>query len=82
MYINVGSYVGDGTLVDSHALVGSCAQVGKNCHISAAAQIGGELSGANIEITVYLQRVAVDDLAGELRGHAERQVALPCAGRP
>src|ERR1700690_1581044 len=41
MYINVGAYVGEGTLVDSHALVGSCAQVGRNCHISAAAQIGG-----------------------------------------
>src|SRR6202142_2050323 len=43
MYINVGAYVGEGTLVDSHALVGSCAQVGRNCHISAAAQIGGVL---------------------------------------
>ena len=41
MYINIGAYVGDGTLVDSHALVGSCAQIGKHVHISAAAQIGG-----------------------------------------
>ena len=43
MYINVGAYVGDGTMVDSHALVGSCAQVGQRCHISAVAQIGGVL---------------------------------------
>src|SRR3954451_19254249 len=43
MYINVGAYVGDGTMVDSHALVGSCAQVGKRCHISAGSQIGGVL---------------------------------------
>ncbi len=43
MYINVGAYVGDGTMVDSHALVGSCAQIGKNVHISAASQIGGVL---------------------------------------
>jgi len=43
MYINVGAWVGDGTMVDSHALVGSCAQVGARCHISAAAQIGGVL---------------------------------------
>src|SRR5271157_5831393 len=43
MFINTGSWVGEGTLVDSHALVGSCAQVGRNCHISAAAQIGGVL---------------------------------------
>jgi len=37
MFINVGAYVGDQTMVDSHALVGSCAQVGRNCHLSAAA---------------------------------------------
>jgi len=43
MFINTGSWVGDGTMIDSHALVGSCAQVGTNCHISAAAQIGGVL---------------------------------------
>lgn len=43
MYINVGSYVADGTMVDSHALIGSCAQIGTNCHVSAAAQIGGVL---------------------------------------
>ncbi len=43
MFINTGSWVGDGTMIDSHALVGSCAQVGKNCHISAASQIGGVL---------------------------------------
>ncbi|MCC6539175.1 MAG: 2,3,4,5-tetrahydropyridine-2,6-dicarboxylate N-succinyltransferase [Bryobacterales bacterium] len=43
MYINVGAWVGDGTMVDSHALVGSCAQIGQRCHISAAAQIGGVL---------------------------------------
>jgi len=43
MYINVGAYIGEGTMVDSHALVGSCAQVGRNCHISAASQLGGVL---------------------------------------
>jgi 2,3,4,5-tetrahydropyridine-2-carboxylate N-succinyltransferase len=43
MYINVGAWVSDGTMVDSHALIGSCAQIGKNCHISAASQIGGVL---------------------------------------
>src|SRR3982751_1982761 len=34
MYINAGAYVGDGTMVDSHALVGSCAPIGKDCHLS------------------------------------------------
>ena len=43
MYVNVGAYVGSGTMIDSHALVGSCAQIGERVHISAAAQIGGVL---------------------------------------
>jgi 2,3,4,5-tetrahydropyridine-2-carboxylate N-succinyltransferase len=43
MFVNVGAYVGEGTMIDSHALVGSCAQIGRNCHLSAGAQIGGVL---------------------------------------
>jgi 2,3,4,5-tetrahydropyridine-2-carboxylate N-succinyltransferase len=43
MYINVGAYVDEATTVDSHALIGSCAQIGKKCHISAGVQIGGVL---------------------------------------
>jgi 2,3,4,5-tetrahydropyridine-2-carboxylate N-succinyltransferase len=35
--------VGDGTLLDSHSLIGSCAQIGRHCHISAGTQIGGVL---------------------------------------
>ena len=41
MFINVGAYVDENTMVDSHALIGSCAQIGRNCHVSAGAQIGG-----------------------------------------
>src|SRR4029077_16780723 len=43
MFINVGAYVGEQTMIDSHGLVGGGAKVGKPCHISAAAQIGGVL---------------------------------------
>lgn len=43
MYVNAGAWVGDGTMIDSHALVGSCAQIGRRVHVSAAAQIGGVL---------------------------------------
>lgn len=42
-YINVGAYIDDDTMVDSHVLVGSCAQIGKRVHLSAAVQIGGVL---------------------------------------
>ena len=43
MYVNVGAWVGEGTMVDSHALVGSCAQIGRRVHLSAGSQVGGVL---------------------------------------
>lgn len=42
-FINLGAYVGEGTLVDTWATIGSCAHIGKNCHISGGAGIGGVL---------------------------------------
>jgi len=42
-YINIGAYVGSGTMVDTWATVGSCAQVGRNCHIAGGVGIGGVL---------------------------------------
>src|SRR5215510_7896977 len=41
MYVNIGAHVGEGSMLDSHVLVGSCAQVGARVHVSAGAQIGG-----------------------------------------
>ncbi len=42
-FINVGANVGEGTMIDTWATVGSCAQVGKNCHISGGTGLGGVL---------------------------------------
>ena len=42
-FVNLGAYVDEGTMIDTWASVGSCAQVGKNCHISGGAGIGGVL---------------------------------------
>jgi 2,3,4,5-tetrahydropyridine-2,6-dicarboxylate N-succinyltransferase len=42
-FVNLGAYVGEGTMVDTWATVGSCAQIGKRCHISGGAGIGGVL---------------------------------------
>jgi 2,3,4,5-tetrahydropyridine-2-carboxylate N-succinyltransferase len=42
-FLNVGAYVGRGTMIDTWATVGSCAQVGANCHISGGTGIGGVL---------------------------------------
>jgi 2,3,4,5-tetrahydropyridine-2-carboxylate N-succinyltransferase len=41
MYVNIGAWVGEGSMLDSHVLVGSCAQIGARVHVSAGAQIGG-----------------------------------------
>jgi 2,3,4,5-tetrahydropyridine-2-carboxylate N-succinyltransferase len=42
-FVNVGAHVGEGTMVDTWATVGSCAQIGANCHLSGGAGIGGVL---------------------------------------
>ncbi|GAB1596283.1 2,3,4,5-tetrahydropyridine-2,6-dicarboxylate N-succinyltransferase [Lysobacter claricitrinus] len=42
-FVNIGAYVGEGTMVDTWATVGSCAQIGKHCHLSGGAGIGGVL---------------------------------------
>jgi 2,3,4,5-tetrahydropyridine-2,6-dicarboxylate N-succinyltransferase len=42
-FVNMGAHVGEGTMVDTWATVGSCAQVGRNCHISGGAGLGGVL---------------------------------------
>ncbi|HUV33138.1 MAG TPA: 2,3,4,5-tetrahydropyridine-2,6-dicarboxylate N-succinyltransferase, partial [Devosiaceae bacterium] len=42
-FVNLGAHVGEGTMVDTWATVGSCAQIGKNVHVSGGAGIGGVL---------------------------------------
>ena len=42
-FVNIGAYIGAGTMVDTWATVGSCAQIGKNVHLSGGVGIGGVL---------------------------------------
>ena len=76
MYINLGAYVGDGTMVDSHALVGSCAQIGKNCHISAASQIGGVLEPAGAMPVIIEDNVLVGGNCGVYEGTVVKRRAV------
>jgi 2,3,4,5-tetrahydropyridine-2,6-dicarboxylate N-succinyltransferase len=48
-FVNVGAHVGSGTMVDTWATVGSCAQIGKNCHLSGGVGIGGVLEPIQAE---------------------------------
>ncbi len=51
-FVNLGAHVGDGTMIDTWASVGSCAQVGSHCHISAGAGIGGVLEPLQANPTI------------------------------
>ncbi len=51
-YVNIGAHVGKGTMIDTWASVGSCAQVGTNCHISAGTGIGGVLEPLQANPTI------------------------------
>ena len=51
-FVNIGAYVGAGTMVDTWATVGSCAQIGKHCHLSGGAGIGGVLEPLQASPTI------------------------------
>ncbi len=51
-FINIGAHVGAGTMVDTWATVGSCAQIGAHCHISGGAGIGGVLEPLQASPTI------------------------------
>jgi 2,3,4,5-tetrahydropyridine-2-carboxylate N-succinyltransferase len=80
MYINVGAWVGEGTLVDSHALVGSCAQIGRRVHLSAAAQIGGVLEPVGALPVIIEDEVLVGGNCGVYEGTIVRERAVLAPG--
>jgi 2,3,4,5-tetrahydropyridine-2-carboxylate N-succinyltransferase len=80
MYVNVGAWIGPGTMVDSHALVGSCAQIGARVHLSAAAQIGGVLEPVNAAPVIIEDDVLVGGNCGVYEGTIVRQRAVLAAG--
>ena len=79
-YVNVGAWVGAGTMIDSHALVGSCAQVGERVHLSAAAQIGGVLEPVNAAPVIIEDEVIVGGNCGVYEGTVVRERAVLAAG--
>jgi 2,3,4,5-tetrahydropyridine-2-carboxylate N-succinyltransferase len=80
MYINIGAHVGDETLVDSHALVGSCAQIGTRVHLSAAAQIGGVLEPVGALPVIIEDEVLVGGNCGVYEGAIVKRRAVLAAG--
>lgn len=80
MYINIGAYVEEGTMIDSHALVGTCAQVGKHVHVSAAAQIGGVLEPAGARPVIIEDDVLIGGNCGVYEGVRVRKRAVLGSG--
>ena len=67
-------------MVDSHALVGSCAQIGRHVHLSAAAQIGGVLEPVNASPVVIEDDVLVGGNCGVYEGTVVKKGAVLAAG--
>ena len=80
MYINIGAYVGDESLIDSHALVGSCAQVGRRVHVSAAAQIGGVLEPVGALPVIVEDDVLIGGNCGVYEGAVIKRRAVLASG--
>ena len=80
MYVNIGAWVGDETLIDSHALVGSCAQIGSRVHLSAGAQIGGVLEPVGALPVIIEDDVLVGGNCGVYEGAIVKRRAVLAAG--
>jgi 2,3,4,5-tetrahydropyridine-2-carboxylate N-succinyltransferase len=80
MYINIGAYVGEFSLIDSHALVGSCAQVGTRVHVSAGAQLGGVIEPVGAIPVIIEDEVLVGGNTGLYEGVVVKSRAVIGAG--
>ena len=67
-YVNIGAYVGAGTMMDTFSRAGSCCQIGENCHISAGSGIGGVLEPAQALPTIIEDNVFVGAMSEIVEG--------------
>ena len=80
MFINIGAYVGEDSLIDSHALVGSCAQIGCRVHVSAGAQIGGVLEPVGAMPVIVEDDALIGGSTGIYEGAVVKSRAVIAAG--
>jgi len=80
MYVNIGAWIGEQSLVDSHALVGSCAQIGARVHISAGAQIGGVIEPIGALPVIVEDDALIGGNTGVYEGTIVRVRAVVAAG--
>ena len=80
MYVNIGAWIGEQSLIDSHALVGSCAQIGARVHVSAGAQIGGVIEPVGALPVIVEDEALVGGNTGIYEGAIVRARAVVGAG--
>jgi 2,3,4,5-tetrahydropyridine-2,6-dicarboxylate N-succinyltransferase len=80
MYVNIGAWVGEQSLIDSHALVGSCAQIGARVHISAGAQIGGVIEPVGALPVIVEDDALIGGNTGVYEGAIIKARAVVAAG--
>jgi 2,3,4,5-tetrahydropyridine-2-carboxylate N-succinyltransferase len=79
-YVNIGAYVGGGSMVDTWATVGSCAQIGKDCHLAGGVGIGGVLEPPGARPVVIEDGVFVGSRAIVVEGVLVEKEAVIGAG--
>jgi 2,3,4,5-tetrahydropyridine-2-carboxylate N-succinyltransferase len=79
-FVNIGAYVGEGSMIDSHALVGSCAQIGARVHLSASAQVGGVIEPVGALPVIIEDEVLVGGNTGIYEGAVIKARAVIGAG--
>jgi len=79
-YVNIGAYVGQGTMVDTWATVGSCAQIGRNVHLSGGVGIGGVLEPVQASPVIIEDHVFVGSRCIVVEGAVIEEGAVLGAG--
>ena len=67
-FINIGTYIDEGTMMDTFSRAGSCCQIGKNCHISAGSGVGGVLEPAQALPTIIEDNVFLGAMSEIVEG--------------
>jgi len=80
MFVNIGAWIGEQSLIDSHALVGSCAQIGARVHVSAGAQIGGVIEPVGALPVIVEDDALVGGNTGIYEGAIVKARAVVAAG--
>jgi 2,3,4,5-tetrahydropyridine-2-carboxylate N-succinyltransferase len=80
MFVNIGAYIGESSLIDSHALVGSCAQIGARVHVSAGAQIGGVIEPVGALPVIIEDEALIGGNTGVYEGAVIKARAVLAAG--